>query len=336
MNDQDFIASYAGFTSFFNAPIIKLDQIKEGMAVIAGVPMDLGIVFARMGARLGPRGIREVSLQSRAQAQGFPEQIMVDIDTKVALRIKREPLIGDIGDFTIYPTDLAKTTESIKQGVLQIVQRGGFPVVLGGGHYVPYPCFEGFALGIAERKSKPRLGYLHIDSHTDFWDELGTGGRYNHATAVRRISENQTISYKNMAWVGLNGTTLDADQYRLLRNHKLKMLSSKDIRERGIAEVLKEAIEAVASDVDAVYVSIDIDVVDGSHSPGTTAVVFGGITALEFMEMMEILREYPIIKAVDLCEVSPLYDSSGRTVRLAASGLITLLRSQLFDVVDLD
>ena len=158
MNDQDFIASYAGFTSFFNAPIIKLDQIKEGMAVIAGVPMDLGIVFARMGARLGPRGIREVSLQSRAQAQGFPEQIMVDIDTKVALRMKREPLIGDIGDFTIYPTDLAKTTESIKQGVLQIVQRGGFPVVLGGRPLCTLPLLRRFRLGYSRAKDKTSPG----------------------------------------------------------------------------------------------------------------------------------------------------------------------------------
>ena len=336
MDDQKFIAPYAGFTSFFGSPIIGIDQITEGMAVVAGVPIDMGMVFARMGARLGPRGIREVSLQARAQAEGFPEKTIVDIDSKLALRLKTNPLIGDIGDLTIYPTDLVKTTESIKRGVSQIVRAGGFPVILGGDHYVPFPSFEGFALGIAECKSNPRLGYLHIDSHTDFWDELGTGGRYNHATAVRRISENQTISYNNMAWVGLNGTTLDADQYRLLRSQKLKMFSSKNIRERGVGDVLREAIEAVASDVDAVYVSIDIDVVDGSHSPGTTAVVFGGITALEFLDMMEILREYPIIRAVDLCEVSPMYDPAERTVRLASSGLITLLRSRLFDVVDLD
>ena len=335
MDDREFVATYEGFASFFKAPMIDVEQIREGMAVVAGVPIDQGINMGRAGAKWGPRGIREASLHYRALQQAAAEQTVVDVDSHVALRLKEKPNIGDIGDFTIYPTDLMKTTEAVKKGVSEVVQRGGFPVVLGGDHYVAYPSFEGFALGMAERKPNPRLGYLHIDSHTDFWDDWGTGGKYNHGTCVRRISENPMVSYKNLAWMGLNGSTLDADQYRLLRSHSLKMLSSRTLLERGVEETVKEAIETAADGTDAVYVSVDIDVVDGSQSPGTTAAVFGGITVLDFLSLMETLSKYPIIKAIDLCEVSPPLDPTGRTVRIAASGLLAVLGPRLFDVVDL-
>src|SRR5262249_50392451 len=162
-------------------------------------------------------------------------------------------------------------------------------------HYVAYPSFEGFMRGMSERKSNPRLGYLHIDSHADFRDQYGSiGGRYNHSTAARRVSENSSVSYKNIAWLGINGPILDGDMYRMLRTHRLKMLSARTIQERGASEVVREAMEAVASHTDAVYVTIDIDVVNGSEARGTGAPVFLGITAREFLEMMEALSRYDI------------------------------------------
>jgi agmatinase len=86
-----------------------------------------------------------------------------------------------------------KTTESVTQGVAEVVTRGGFPVVMGGDHYVAYPSFEGFARGMAERKENARLGFIHIDVHTDFNDNNSLGRRYHHGTMVRRISENPAI-----------------------------------------------------------------------------------------------------------------------------------------------
>ena len=217
-----------------------------------------------------------------------------------------------------------------------ITRRGGMPVVLGGDHYIAYPSFEGFVRGMAERRSNPRVGYLHIDTHSDFRDEYVGGGRYNHGTAARRVSESPALSYRNMAWLGLNGPVLDAGSYRLYRQHRLKMLTARMIRERGAREVVREAMDAVASETDGVYVSIDIDVVSGADAPGTGASVFTGIQAREFLEIMEDLGSYDIIKAVDLCEVSPPLDTPGlRTADLAVSGLLTLLERKVFERVTL-
>ena len=336
MNRPEFIAPYTGFPSFFKAPIIDTDGIEEGMAVVAGVPIDMGVVLTRSGSRYGPRAIREASHFYRAVQEAGVERTVVNVDTKVAQRLKDRPRLGDLGDFAIYPQDIAKTTESVSAGVHDIVRRGGLPVVLGGDHYLTYPSFEGFARGMAERTEDARVGHVHIDSHTDFRDAYGEFGRYNHGTCVRRLSENPMIGYGNMAWVGLNGNVLDADIYRIYRSRSLKMLSSADVRDRGIHDVIKEAMEAAADGTDSVYVSIDIDVVDGAHSPGTGAPVFEGITARDFLRAVELLGTYDVIGAIDLCGVSPPYDPSERTAYLAANGLVAFLARYLFDVVNLD
>jgi agmatinase len=327
---------YVGIPSFFQAPVIEPTGITDGMTVVAGVPIDQGIVFSKPGARFGPRAIREASTVPRAIFAANEDHTAVDIDTDEGLRLRDRLNLADIGDFDIDPTDVLRTTEAVVEGVAGIVERGGLPVVLGGDHYIAYPCFEGFVRGLLRRKSNPRVGYLHIDTHTDFRDTYGpVGGKYNHSTAARRVSENRAISYRNMAWIGLNGRVIPPDQYRLRKTHHLKMLSARAIRERGAREVVREAMEAVASETDAVYVTIDIDVVKNSDARGTGAPVFGGIEAPEFLEIMEHLSVFDVIKAIDLCEVSPPLDPSEATADLAVAGLLSILERRLFDRVDL-
>ena len=336
MKDVSFITDYVGIPTFYNAPQIKLDDVKEGMAVVAGAPIDMGILFMRPGTRFGPRSIREASLMYRGLQDVASEKTSVNVDTHIARRLKSQINIGDLGDFNVNPQDIMQTTESVIEGIADIVKLGGVPVLLGGDHYLAYPGFEGFAKGLMERGENPKLGYVHIDTHTDFRDRYGDLGRYNHGTCARRISENSVVSYKNMSWVGLNGTIMDADIYRMYKKQELKMSTANDVRTHGMEHVLRQAIEEAADGTDAVYVSVDIDVVDASQAPGTGAPVFEGIRATDLLDAMSILSEYECVKAIDLCEVSPPIDSNGRTAYLAASALIGFLGNYLFDVVDLD
>jgi arginase family enzyme len=326
---------YAGIPTFFQAPYVELDGVRDGTTVVAGVPIDQGIITAKPGARFGPRAVREASQMPRAILAANVEHTWVDVDTGVALRLKDQLSLVDVGDFDIDPTDIMKTTWSVVEGVEAIVKRGGLPVVLGGDHYIAYPCFEGFVRGMSARKEGLRVGYLHVDTHSDFRFEYGPLGRYNHATAARRVSENGAASYRNMAWLGLNGSVLDAEMYRTFRRNRLKMVTARMIRERGAREAVRDAMEGVASGVDAVYLTVDIDVVNGSEARGTGAPVFAGIDARTFLEMMEALSEYDIIRAIDLCEVAPGLDPSGTTADLAVAGLLTLLERRVFDRVDL-
>jgi agmatinase len=329
---RDVMPFYGGLPSFFRLPAIDFDDISEGMAVVAGVPIDNGIYGGRLGARLGPKAIREASMFTRAGYELAPGKTRVNLDTERATRLKDSLLIGDLGDYNIYPTDLMKTTESVIQGVGEVVARGGFSVVMGGDHYVTYPAFEGFAKGMAERKEGIRLGHIHIDAHSDFNESNALGGRYHHGTMVRRISENPAISYKNLAWVGIN-SPVTLDQFDLKRSHNLKMLTAQNVRERGMTEVMQEAMDTAADGTDAVYASIDIDVIDAHESTGTGSPEFVGVSTADFFEAMDMLSRYDKLGAFDLCEVSPQWDPSGQTERIAADAMIRVLHKWLFDVV---
>ena len=160
------------------------------------------------------------------------------------------------------------------------------------------------------------------------------GGRYNHGTMVRRISEMPMVSYKNLAWVGLNHV-LSIDQARLKRDHNLKMMTYLDNRERGIKQVMQEAMDVASDGTDAVYVSVDIDVIDGSESPGTGGPPINGIRAEEFLDAMDMLSRYKEMASIDFCEVSPELDHTGRTVMLASRGIVSVLAPRLFDTVEI-
>ena len=188
---------------------------------------------------------------------------------------------------------------------------------------------------MSARKEGLRVGYLHVDTHSDFRFEYGPIGKFNHATSARRVSENPATSFRNMAWLGLNGSILDAEMYRTVKTQRLKMLTARMIRARGVQAAVAEVMETVAGGVDAVYVTVDIDVVNASEARGTGAPVFGGIDAQTFLEMMEALGTYDVIRAIDLCEVAPNLDPSGTTADLAVAGLLAILERRLFDRVDL-
>ena len=176
MKDIGFITTYVGIPTFYNAPHIGLEDVKNGMAVVVGAPIDNGILFPRPGARFGPRSIREASLMYRGLQDVASEKTSVNVDTHIARRLKPQINLGDLGDFHVNPQDIMQTTESVIEGMSDIVKLGGVPILLGGDHYLAYPGFEGFARGLMERGENPKLGYVHIDSHTDFRDGVRRSG----------------------------------------------------------------------------------------------------------------------------------------------------------------
>ena len=291
-----------------NTPPAGLD------GAVVGVPLDTG-TSNRPGARFGPRGIRDESVLLR------PYNMATRAAPFDSLRI------DDTGDVAASPYDLLAAVEAIEEHFDGLLADDVITASMGGDHTVVLPILRAMA-----KKHGP-VGLVHIDAHTDFGDSNALGGRYHHGTMVRRISENPMIDYKNLAWVGLN-SPVTLDQYELKRNHNLKMTTAQNVRERGIVDIMNDAMETASDGVDAVYVSIDIDVIDAHESTGTGSPEFHGVTTNEFFEAMDMLSRFDMLGAFDLCEVSPEWDPSGQTVRIATSGILKILAPRLFDSVD--
>lgn len=193
-----------GQATFLDSPLIPLDQVGPGMVVIGGAPHD-STHTSRFGTRMGPRGIRDGSLAlATTIQQGGPDGI-VDVSSGARLMPSQQARLVDVGDYNVYPSDVMKSTEGIAGGVKEVVKRGGFSVCLGGDHYVGYPSCLGYVRALEETGDRPKVGYIHIDGHSDFSDEATPWGKYNHGTNARRISELAAISKANMVWIGLQG-----------------------------------------------------------------------------------------------------------------------------------
>jgi arginase family enzyme len=325
-------ARSVGTPSFFQAPIGDIEDVRSGMIVFAGAPIDQGIIMSKPGARFGPRAIREASTFSRSIWEANPDHTSIDIDTLEATRLRTPLDILDVGDFAVDPADIQESRKAVAVGVAEIVSRGGIPVVLGGDHYVAFPCVEGFARGLLARTGSAKIGYVHVDSHTDLRDRYGDiGGQHNHSSATRRIAESRLIDPGNMVWLGLNGGIFNPETFVFAKQNNLKTISAKAIRTQGIGEVVRQAMEVANAGTDVVYVSVDIDVCNSADASGTGSSVFTGLTAAEFLALLSEIGSYATVAAIDMCEVSPPLDPSGTTADLAVEGILALLRRHLFE-----
>lgn len=321
---------YSGPVSFYRAPQVQLEVLGPGDVGVLGVPID-ALILGRNGQRYAPRAIREASLYLAGYFGLQVDEGYINIHTGDVVTVPDVPRIFDVGDVPIIQSDLMLQTEAIIEMTAQIVERGAFPVLLGGDHYVAYPGFEGFARGVQRAYGDQKIGYLHIDSHLDFWDEFRGMGRYHHGTCARRISENPAV--RNMVFYGLNGSMIvEPQQLDVLLDRKATAYTTPAIRRVGPAESMREALDVVSDGVDHVYISCDIDVVDGAYAPGTHSIVVAGMTSEEFLDAMSVIREYSTVGALDMCETLPEFDTGGgRTSRIAALGILAALGQRILD-----
>lgn len=332
MPQRDHIHYFNGPVTFFRAPESKIEDLPKDSVAVLGVPLDSWTV-ARNGQRFAPRAIREASLYLAGYyaVQPKPEGY-VDVTTGNVWTIPDEPRLFDVGDVQLVQQDPQATTKVVADHVRAIVEKGGFPVVLGGDHYTPYPCFIGFAEAMREVKEDAKVGFLNIDGHFDFWDEFAGLGRYNHGTFTRRISEHPAVG--NMVWWGLNGThIIEPEPLQVMREAGHIGYTVSSIRERGPEQTMREALERASDGADAVYVTYDIDSTDGADVPAANSMVFNALTPGEVMEGIGLIPEFDSVKAFDVCEIVPQYDvGGGRTARFAGHVILAAVGHRFLDI----
>ena len=162
---------------------------------------------------------------------------------------------------------------------------------------------------------------MHFDAHLDTWDTY-FGARYTHGTPFRRAVEEGLLALESSAHVGIRNSLYGAVDLLADRELGFATVSTLDIARRGV----DEAIDRVRSRVGdrPVYVSIDIDVLDPAHAPGTGTPEPGGLTTRELQLILHGLSDLTIVGA-DVVEVSPAYDHAQLTALAAATTVFELL-----------
>jgi agmatinase len=296
---------FVGHCTFGKQPICTdWDAIDADVAVL-GVPYDMGTQY-RSGARFGPRAIREASTLF-----SFGHGGAYDHEDDVVYLPQDKVRIVDVGDADIVHTDTARSHENTRFAVRKLLAAGALPVILGGDHAVHAPVIEAYA-------GRAPIHIVHIDAHLDFVDERH-GVRYGHGNPLRRASE--TGHVVSMTQLGIrNVSSSNRSDYEAARRFGSRILSVRDFRRLGVAEVLK----LIPNDKD-IYVTIDIDGFDPSIAPGTGTPSHGGFLYYEVLELLKGIAERGRVVGMDLVEVAPAYDPTGITAFLAAQLLLNFL-----------
>jgi agmatinase len=188
-------------------------------------------------------------------------------------------------------------------------------LAIGGDHTIALPMLRATA-----RRQGP-LALVHFDAHLDTWDTY-FGQRFTHGTPFRRAWEEGLLLHDHSAHVGLRGPLYSAGDLAEDSSMAFAQITTDDVAEHGVAEVARRLLARVG---DApVYVSVDIDVLDPAHAPGTGTPEAGGLTSRELLALVRGLRPAAVVGG-DVVEVSPAYDHAEITAIAAAHVLYDLL-----------
>jgi agmatinase len=204
--------------------------------------------------------------------------------------------VVDFGDAAVIPDDPAASHAAIEQIVGEVVDAGAIPLVLGGDHSIAEPDIR----ACAERHGP--LGLIHFDTHTDTGSELW-GVERSHGTPMYRLVEQGHVVGERYAQVGLRGYWPGEKEFAWQRERGITALRMREVLDRGIADVLDEAIEAIGPG--PVFASIDIDVLDPAFAPGTGTPEPGGMTSADLLWACRELAARLELVGADVVEVIP-------------------------------
>jgi agmatinase len=322
---------YAGSASFLRAPWTAPTAVPDGYIAIAGMPVDQYATTAgHTGMRHGPRKIREASL-FLAGYHGIQSDVGIsDFQTGIVRAWPERLPVVDTGDVPVLPNDTPAQVAGAVDHLAAATRTSGLTVTLGGDHFVAYPATLGAITGLRERRAGIRLGYLHVDSHTDFVDFHHQSGRFHHGSAARRVAEVPELT--RMAWFGVNAMT-QPNQVAVMYERGFRVATAAYVETVGPGEAMTKVLDYLLDGTDALYVSVDIDVVNSSDAPATSAPGFRGISARALIEALGVLAAADGLVGMDLCEVNPEFDLSGRTEQLAVDAILAVIGDRIFDRV---
>jgi agmatinase len=274
---------YAGLLTFAGVPFTEDPAELAGFDVaIVGAPMD-DLVSDRPGARLAPRAIRGASSPPGPHLE-------VKVDAFSSLRVV------DFGDAPVIPADVDVSHGAIESTVAAVVAAGVLPVVLGGDHSITEPSVRAVAAAHGP------VGMVHFDTHTDTGAEV-FGVARSHGTFIRRLIEDGQLDGGRYAQIGLRGYWPGDAEFEWQAAHGITSLFMHDVRDLGIREVVRRAIEAVGPG--PVYLTVDVDVLDPAFVPGTGTPEPGGMTAVDLLLAVRTVAASLDLVAADVVEVIP-------------------------------
>ncbi len=306
---------HAGIATFLKAPQVPPERraLRAAGANVAvlGLPFDSTTV-TRPGASHGPRAIRDASSHF-----AFGSNYHYDYELTLSDYIT----LVDCGDIDPIAGNAARTFEEAARLLAELYAGECFPVLIGGDHATTIPGARALA-----HQTSGKMGFVMLDTHLDTAPEIA-GETLSHCTPVHRVIELPNVDGRNVVIIGAHGAANPRLEQDVADRQGITVFTVRQIERMGIEEVARRALALAGEGTEAIYLSVDIDVLDGAYAPGTCGPEIGGLTGRELVRALEVLGSGRL-GALDVVEVAPMFDPSGYTPRVGARVVLDVLAAR--------
>jgi arginase len=292
---------------------------------VIGVPMDLGA--DRRGVDIGASAIRYAGLNDQLRFLDFEVHDLGNIFVP-------QPESQPTGNTRLkYLESIVKVAEELADTVTTALKANEFPLILGGDHSIALGSITGVT------RVHKDISVLWIDAHADFNTEETTPSGNIHGMILAALAGLGNSRLTDIGgWapkldarkiVIVGARDLDPGERELLRAHHVHVLTMTDIDQRGISDVMREALTIVGKASDGIHLSLDMDALDPVHAPGVGTPVRGGLTYREAHLAMELIADSGRLIGMDVVEVNPILDRENATAQLAVELVMSALGKKI-------
>ena len=296
---------YGPAFTFLGIPACDLDDPKSYQGadvIIVGAPIDSGTSH-RSGAKFGPQAIRGGDYLPH---DGERPHLALRTDGLKDLKV------FDAGDLLMPGGDLVASLAVLREATEKISRAGAIAVVLGGDHSIA----SADVAGIANHLGHGKVSMIHFDAHADT-GEITFGSLVGHGQPMRQLIESGAVKGNKFFQIGLRGYWPPEDILAWMAKQEMRSYEMSEIVARGFDVIMEEVMKDAIKDVEGIFLSVDIDVVDPGSAPGTGTPEPGGLTSRQLLDAVrKIAIELPVV-GMDVVEVAPAYDHADITALLA-------------------
>jgi arginase len=303
--------------------------VNNAVAII-GAPLDLGA--GRRGVDMGPSAVRVAGLGGRLTALGYEVTDLGNVPVAQPESVE-DPGPGDAK----YLPQIAACCERLGQLVAQALSDGKTPLVLGGDHSIA----AGTVAGVSRffRDSGCKIGLVWMDAHADMNTPQSTPSGNVHGMPLAccvgvgpdslagMFGFAPKVDASNVALVGIRD--VDRLEGGVVRDSGVRTFTMRDIDERGMLSIIKEAIAIASKGTSGFHLSLDMDFLDPEFAPGVGTPVRGGVTYREAHLAMEVICDSGRMVSMEVVEVNPVIDEVNRTAELSVELILSALGKKI-------
>jgi len=290
---------------------------KENISII-GFPIDLGA--GRRGVDMGPSALRIANLKQRLETLGY----IVNDDGDIIIQIAEKQKIKN--PKLKYLDEILKTSKTLADKVFLTLDKGNFPLCIGGDHSMALGTIAGISAYC--KKKKLTLGVIWIDAHADMnTDATSPSGNIHGMPLAASLGLGNSdlvdfygikpkIKPENSVLIGIR--SVDADEKKNIKELEIPVYTMSDVDKLGIHRIINRVLKQFKEKVDHIHVSFDVDSVDPSVAPGVGTPVPGGLSYREAHLLMESIAECGCMSSLEVAEVNPILDQFNKSAEFAA------------------